>query len=352
MVLLITYGALAVIFSFLCSILEAVLLSVTPSFVNISKKEKKTFAYQLEILKNDIDKPLISILTVNTIAHTVGALLVGAQAESYFGNGDNNMVFIVSVIMTLAILLISEIIPKTIGATYWKELVGITTKSLTIFVFILKWTGFLWLFLFATKLIGKKEVHGNSVFSREDFEVMANIAEEEGVFEENESTIIKNIISFKRTPVSEIMTPRSVMFTADANQSIQQFYNENSQLQFSRILIYNEDLDDINSYFLKDDLYDAIIKGKGEDTLKVLERDLLTTKRNESVANLFKMLIEKKEHIALVHDEYGSVSGIVTQEDAIETLLGLEIMDESDPHEDMQKLAMDQYKEREDDTLE
>ncbi len=344
--LLIAYGLLSVVFSFLCSILEAALLSVTPAFVNIKKQEGKSYANQLEILKDDIDRPLIALLTINTISNTAGALLVGVQAENAFGNGSNK-VFVVSVIMTLLILLVSEIIPKTIGATYWKQLANFTTNMLGVFIFILKWTGVLWLLLLTTRLIGKTKLEGASVFSREDFEAMTDIAEEDGIFEENESAIIKNIISFNKTPVSEIMTPRSVMVIADANQSIQAFYDENTQLRFSRIPVYDEDLDDITSYFLKDHLYDALIKGKGEDSLKSLERDILTTNREESVANLFEMLIENKEHIALVYDEYGSVSGIVTQEDAIETLLGLEIMDESDPHEDMQQLAMDQYKERE-----
>ena len=207
----------------------------------------------------------------------------------------------------------------------------------------------MWLLLFTTRLIGKEEVHGSSVFSREDFHAMAEIAEEEGVFEENESAIIKNIIAFKETWVNEIMTPRSVMVTADEEQTIKEFYDENPKLRFSRIPLYSEEPDDITSYFLKDMLYDAIIKGNGSKQLKSIKRDILTTSREESVADLFEKLIENKEHIALVFDEYGSVSGIVTQEDAIETLLGLEIMDESDRHEDMQDLAKEQYKKREDD---
>ncbi len=348
--LLITYGLLSIFFSFLCSILEAALLSITPSFVTIAKQDDKSFANKLETLKGDIDRPLISILTINTIANTVGALLVGAQAKSYFGDGDSNMVFIISVIMTLSILLISEIIPKTIGATYWKELAGFTTTALTVFVFILKWTGLLWILLFTTKLIGKEEVHGSSVFSREDFEAMTEIAEEEGVFEEQESNVIKNIISFKDTPVNDIMTPRSVMLTANEEQTIKEFYDENSELRFSRVPLYKEEPDDITSYFLKDKLYDAIIAGNGDKPLKFIKREIITTMRNESVADLFEKLIENKEHIALVFDEYGSVSGIVTQEDAIETLLGLEIMDESDRHEDMQDLARKQHKEREDES--
>ena len=349
MVLLITYGLMSVFFSFLCSILEAALLSITPAFVTISKQEGRSYAHQLEVLKADIDRPLISILTINTISNTVGALLVGAQAKSYFGDGDSNMVFAVSVIMTISILLLSEIIPKTIGATYWKKLAGFTTKVLSVYVFILKWTGLLWLLLFATKLIAKKSETGESVYSREEFHAITEQATVEGVFEENESAIIKNIIGFKEMLVKDIMTPRSVIFMADENQTIREFYDETEEMRFSRIPIYDENLDDIDSYVLKDDLLNAIIKGEGDKTLKSIGRDIISTNREDSVADVFEKLIENKEHIAIVYDEYGSLSGLVTQEDAIETLLGYEIVDESDHHEDMQQLAREQHKEREED---
>ncbi len=349
MTLLILYGILAVLISFLCSILEAALLSVTPAFVNIKLQEGHTYAIKLEKLKEDIDRPLIAILTLNTIAHTAGALLVGVQAEKEFGSG-NNMVLLISVVLTILILLVSEIIPKTIGATYWKELSKFTTNTLQGFIFVVKWTGILWLLLFTTRLIGKEEVHGSSVFSREDFHAMTEIAEEEGVFEEQESNVIKNIISFKKTPVKEIMTPRSVMVTADEQQTIKEFFDENPELRFSRIPIYNEDPDNIKAYFLKDKLYEAIIKGNGDKPLASIRREIVSSNREESVSDLFEKLIESKEHIALVYDEYGSVSGIVTQEDAIETLLGFEILDESDKHADMQDLAKKQHEKREEDS--
>lgn len=349
MTLLIVYGLVSVFVSFLCSVLEAVLLSVTPTFVNIQQQEGKAYANQLEELKEDIDKPLITILTLNTIAHTVGAILVGVQAEKIYGSG-NNMLGIISAIMTFFILVVSEIIPKTIGATYWKELANFTTKSLQVLMFPLKWLGILWLLQITTRIIGKEEIHGSSVFSREDFHVMTEIAEEEGVFEEQESNVIKNIISFKNTPVKEIMTPRSVMVTANSEQNIKEFFDENPELRFSRIPIYIDDPDNIKAYFLKDKLYEAIIRGNGNKPLASIQREIISSNREESVADLFEKLIESKEHIALVYDEYGSVSGIVTQEDAIETLLGLEILDESDKHADMQDLAKKQHEKREEDS--
>ncbi|MCF6294923.1 MAG: hemolysin family protein [Flavobacteriaceae bacterium] len=344
MSLLLFYALISIFFSFLCSILEAVLLSVSPTFINLKKKEGKTFATSLEALKKDIDKPLIAILTLNTVAHTVGAILVGAQAEKVFGNG-NNSIFIVSAVMTILILVASEIIPKTIGATYWKQLAGISTTALNALIFFFTWTGVIWVLQLFTNLFGKNK-EGESVLSREDFHAMADIAQEEGVFQESESTIIKNLINFKEILVTDIMTPRTVMKTASEKMKIQAFYDENPNLKFSRIPIYGNNTDEISGYFLKDNLLEAIIKGNGGKPLKSIQRELLFTTRNIPIPELFETLIAKREHIALVVDEYGSVSGLVTQEDVIETLLGLEIMDESDNVADLQLLARKSWETR------
>ena len=200
--LLLFYGVISIFFSFLCSILEAVLLSVTPTFINLKKQEGKAFAENLEELKKDVDRPLIAILTLNTIAHTVGAILVGKEAEGLYGSGDGYGVFIVSAVMTILILVASEIIPKTIGATYWKSLAGFTTTALNILIFPLKWTGLLWLMQLTTKLIGGKG-HG-SILSREGFLVMADMAHEEGVFVDNESKIIKNLLKTSENELLKI----------------------------------------------------------------------------------------------------------------------------------------------------
>ncbi len=343
MSLLIFFAFISIFVSFLCSVLEAVLLSVSPTFINIKKNEGKAFAIALEIIKKDIDKPLIAILTLNTIAHTVGAILVGVQAEKVFGNGDNS-IMIVSALMTLLILVVSEIIPKTIGATYWKQLVGVSSRILIVLIFVFKWTGIIWVMQRITSLFGKA-THG-SVLSREDFHAMTDIAQEEGVFQESESVIIKNLINFKEVHVKDIMTPRIVMKRASENMKIKTFYDENPNLKFSRIPIYTKNTDDISGYFLKDNLLESIIKGNGDKTLKSIQRKLLVTTRNLPIPELFETLIAKREHIALVVDEYGSVSGLVTQEDVIETLLGLEIMDESDNVADLQLLARKSWETR------
>ncbi|GLB53149.1 hypothetical protein NBRC110019_21890 [Neptunitalea chrysea] len=343
MALLIVYAVISIFFSFLCSILEAVLLSITPTFISIKKEEGKTYAHSLEQLKNDIDKPLISILTINTVAHTVGAILVGSQAQHIFGDGAN-AVGIVSAVMTFLILVVSEIIPKTIGASNWKKLAGFTTTALQIMIFPLKYTGILWLAQRITRLIGGSG-HASMV-SREDFSAMAEIAEKEGIFLESESKIIKNLISFNDILAKDVMTPRTVMKIANETHTIENFYQKNKTLRFSRIPVYHEDSDNIKGLVLKTDVLEALANGKGNNTLANIRRPILITNRTRPIPELFEELIQGKNHMALVIDEYGSVSGLVTQEDVIETLLGLEIMDESDSIEDLQQLARKNWERR------
>lgn len=341
MTLLILFALLSIFFSFLCSILEAVFLSITPTYINVLKQEGKGYAVTLEELKKDIDQPLIAILTLNTIAHTVGAILVGVQAEKLPYTIDFwgvNMVGVVSAIMTFLILVVSEIIPKTLGATYWKQLANFTAKTLTLLIIPLKYTGLLWFMQLTTKLIGGKGAHA-SVFQREDFTAMADIAHEEGVFEESESKVIKNLVQFNQIQAKDIMTPRTVMKTASEDQPIEKFFKENPQLRFSRIPIYKDKPDNITGFVLKDQVLEEMINGNGKEKLSALKRTILVAKRNIPIPKLFEKFIENKDHIALVVDEYGSIGGLVTMEDIIETLLGLEIVDESDNVEDLQLLA-------------
>ncbi|CAL2087960.1 CNNM domain-containing protein [Tenacibaculum dicentrarchi] len=345
MTLLIIYATVSIFFSFVCSILEAVLLSVTATFINVKKKEGTSFATDLEALKKDVDKPLIAILTLNTLAHTVGAILVGTEAKKIF-NDDGYGVFIVSAVMTILILVASEIIPKTIGATYWKQLAGFTTTALKMMIFPLKWTGVLWILQLATKLIGGKSAHGESILSREDFSVMTDIAEQEGVFHEDESNVIRNMLNFKDVQAKDIMTPRTVVVSADENKTIQSFFDDNKQLNFSRVPVFSKNSDNITGYILKDKLLLALIDKKGNLPLSSIKRDILVAKRELSVPDLFTKLVKEREHLALVIDEYGAVSGLVTQEDVIETLLGFEIMDESDRVADLQNLARTNWEKR------
>jgi len=357
--LLLFFAVISIFISFLCSILEAVLLSITPTFINVKKAEGKDYANSLETLKKDVDKPLIAILTLNTIAHTVGAILVGVQAKSAYAEmygsevksflgisfTEDVMVGVVSTIMTILILVLSEIIPKTIGATYWKQLAKFTNIALNAMIFPLKWTGLLWLLQLTTRLIGGKGHHG-SVLSREDFHAMTDIAHEEGVFHESESKVIKNLLTFQDVMAKDIMTPRTVLKTENETTSIETFFNNNQNLRFSRIPIFKENPDNITGLVLKDDVYKEMANGNGNKSLLDIKRNIIIVSRNLPIPKLFEELVASKNHMSLVVDEYGSVSGIVTMEDVIETLLGLEIMDESDNVSDLQMLARKSWETR------
>ncbi len=359
MALLIFYGVISIFFSFLCSILEAVLLSVTPTFINVKKKEGKAYALELEALKKDVDRPLIAILTLNTIAHTVGAILVGVQAKVAYAEiygsetksilgieyTEDIMVGVVSTIMTILILIASEIIPKTIGATYWKGLANFTAKALKVLIFPLKWTGILWLLQLTTKLIGGKGHHG-SVLSREDFHVMADMAQEEGVFQESESKVIKNLLTFKEVKAKDIMTPRTVMKIESEITTVEEFFNKNLNLRFSRIPVYTNNEDNIKGLVLKDEVFKEMALKNCDKKLADIKRDIIIVERNMAIPTLFEHLVETRNHMALVVDEYGTVSGLVTMEDVIETLLGLEIMDESDNVSDLQVQARKSWEAR------
>lgn len=358
MSLLILYAFISIFVSFLCSILEAVFLSISPTFIKIKKQEGKHYADELQILKNDVDRPLIAILTLNTIAHTVGAILVGVQAKvayaELYGSEQSSlfginftvdlMVGVVSTLMTILILVASEIIPKTIGATYWKNLANFTTTALRVMIFPLKYTGILWLLQLTTKLIGGKD-HG-SILSREGFLVMTDMAHEEGVFQENESKIIKNLLNFKKVLARDVMTPRTVMKAEDENTSVQDFFNKNINLRFSRIPIYSGDADDIKGLVLKDEIFKEMALDNGDKKLSEIKRHIMVVDREMPIPKLFDQLVETRNHMALVVDEYGSVSGLVTMEDVIETLLGMEIMDESDSVSDLQSMARKSWKAR------
>jgi len=345
--LLILYIFLTIGLSFLCSILEAVLLSINTTFIKIKLKEGQNYAKKLFELKNDIDEPLIIILTLNTIAHTVGAILVGVQAtvaysdldleNTFFPQGlsDEIVVGFVSTIMTILILLFSEIIPKTIGAKYWNNLAKFTTIFLSSIIPIFKYSGILWILQAFTRYIGgsKKQL----LLKREDISTIAEIAKEEGLIEEKDSKFIKNIVKLRNVTLKEIMTPRSVMVTADQNLSINEFYEKNPDLIFSRIPILNGNK--IEAYVLKDTILESIINNKGSFKLNEIKRPIIASKENTKIPKLFDMLLKKREHISLVIDEFNSSIGLVTLEDIIETILGYEIVDETDMVDDMQVLA-------------
>jgi CBS domain containing-hemolysin-like protein len=339
MSLLIFYLLLAIGVSFLCSILEAVLLSITPSFVAVLERQGSVTGKLLRDLKEDIDRPLSAILSLNTIAHTVGAAGVGAQAQVVFGNA---YVSVTSAVLTLLILIFSEIIPKTLGATYWKQLSGFAAKTTKILIYIT------WPLVMLSKGITKwlSNQDKQPTVSREEFSAMAELGFEEGVFEEGESNIFKNLIRFSSLRVKDIMTPRIVVVKFQEDLTIKETLDQKEELRVSRMPVFGENEEDITGYVLKNDLYYNLSEGNEEKKLKEIKREVLIIPETISLRTLFERLLEKQEHIAVVVDEYGGLSGVVTMEDVVETLLGMEIVDEIDAIEDMQKLARQKWRER------
>jgi len=346
MPLLIFFFVLSILFSFLCSIWEAVLLSITPSFISRKVQEGSQLGADLEMFKEDIDRPLSAILTLNTIAHTVGAIGVGAQAATVFGNTPGPFGIpsetIVASVMTLAILILSEIIPKTIGANMWQSLAGFTVKSLKFLLFIL--APFVWVSQLITKNL--KRDKDKSVFSKADLAAMTHAGEESGVLAQSESTIIKNLLAFEEVAVQDIMTPRTVMVKADEATTLMDFYKNNQPLRFSRIPIFQDSSDNITGIVLKDEVLQYLVEDKDTVTLKELKREVLAVKNDKRLPDLFEVMTTQRAQIAIVVDNYGSLVGLVTMEDLLETLLGLEIVDESDGEADLQKLARQKWETR------
>ena len=323
----------------MCSILEAVLLSITPSFVAVLEREGADTGKILRDLKEDIDRPLSAILSLNTIAHTVGAAGVGAQAQVVFGN---TYVSVTSAVLTLLILVFSEIIPKTLGATYWKSLSPFAAKTTRILIVI----------TYPLVLLSKGITNWLSseekqpTVSREEFSAMAELGFEEGVFEEGESNIFKNLIRFSSLRIKDVMTPRIVVVKFQQDQTIEEVLREKEELRVSRMPVYGKNEEDITGYVLKNDLYYNLSEGNDHKQLKEIKREVLILPETISLKTLFERLLEKQEHIAVVVDEYGGFAGVVTMEDVVETLLGMEIVDEIDAIEDMQKLARQKWRER------
>jgi CBS domain containing-hemolysin-like protein len=349
MTLLIGFFLLSILFSFLCSIWEAVLLSITPSFIKRMENEKPATGKLLARLKSDIDKPLSAILTLNTIAHTVGAIGVGAQAGKLFGENYFSILgfqltyeSVIATLMTLAILFLSEIIPKTIGANNWKRLAGFTAKSINLLLIVLK--PFVWLSTLITRTLKKDKV--KSVFSKQDFAAIAEVARDSGGIEERDHTVIQNILRFDELVAKDIMTPRTVMVTADENQTIGDFYQTHQELVHSRVPLYADKQDSITGVLLKDDLLEEMIAGNQQESLKTIRREIEVVKDSLSLRKIFIRLQDKRAHMAVVIDEYGSLLGLVTLEDIFETLLGLEIMDETDSISDLQAYARKLWEER------
>ncbi|HBH06438.1 MAG TPA: hemolysin [Flavobacteriales bacterium] len=339
MLALLAYLFLALVVSFLCSIMESVLLSVPQSFLIVKQNEGHQWASSFIDLKINVDKPLSAILSLNTVAHTIGAAGVGAQAIKVFGEASFG---IVSAVLTILILVVTEIIPKTIGARYWRNLSRVTYYTIRTMM-ILTYPLVL-MSARITRIISN--TNEEQTTSREEIAALAGIGADEGLFSYKENIIIQNILKLKNIRVTEIMTPRVVVAVADENLSLKEFLRKKDYLSYSRIPVFSGSNENITGYVLRREVLEKLAEDQHDLTLKNIKRDIMVFPGTSVLYLLWERLLEKKEHISLIVDEYGGLEGIVTMEDVIETLLGLEIIDENDAVTDMQKYARERWKSR------
>ncbi len=339
-VMLIIYVLLALVFSFLCSVAEAVLLSMTPSYIEGEKEKRPKRAALLKRLKQDnVDQSLAAILTLNTIAHTVGAIGSGAKATVVFGSAWFGLF---SGAMTLMILFLSEIIPKTMGAVYWSKLVMPTAFFVRILIVALY--PIVWISERLTQFISSgKATH---IFSREELIGMTSVGVKAGQIRSSESRIIRNLLRFESLEVADIMTPRTVVSALPEDMKISDSLKQISQTPFSRLPLYSEHLDNITGFVLKDDVLVYSTQNQGNEKLESLKRNIIAFPGLVSLTVLFERFLDERQHIAIVVNEYGGLDGLVTLEDLIETIMGMEIMDETDNVKDMRILARKQWVER------
>ncbi len=342
------FFVLSIGFSFLCSILEAVLLSITPQFIRQEKNKGAAYAAILDKYKEDIDKPLSAILSLNTIAHTVGAIGVGAIAGKIFGENHIDLGFmvitaeqIIATLMTLAILIISEIIPKTIGANNWRKLTPVTVRILRLLMWILR--PLVWISQTITKRLKKDKE--KSILSRIDFTAITQEVEKSGALDVQETTIIKNLLAFQKKKVRDIMTPKTVMFMIEEDMTLEDFNKQKNHHIFSRIPIYNDTRDNITGMILKDDILQSLADGTTSHPVKEMKREIDFVGMDKPLTELFKFFAKERRHLAIVTDEYRTVQGLVTMEDMFETLMGFEILDESDTVADLQEFAKKRFEE-------
>ncbi len=336
MLLLFFYLFLAVGVSFLCSILEAALLSITPAHVAVLREQGTKAGKKLSRLKHDIERPLAAILSLNTVAHTFGAAGVGAQSLVIFGQA---WVAVTSAVVTLLILVFSEIIPKTLGANFARPLAGFTAHACGVLI-IMTWP-LVVMSQFLTRLLSAGDK--GPTISREEFRLLAQTGHREGVFDEEESNVFLNLIRFSAIRVQDIMTPRVVVVKFQQDSTLDEVIEKHPELTFSRLPIYGESDEDIQGYVLKSEIMLELARGNGSKKLAELKRDILFVPEFISLRKLFSQILAQQEHFAVVVDEYGGFAGVITMEDVIETLLGLEIVDESDTTEDLRHAAREQW---------
>jgi CBS domain containing-hemolysin-like protein len=337
---MIVYATVALVFSFLCSVAEAVMLSMSPSYIeHLRNTGKQQTAERLGRLKSNIDRSLAAILTLNTIAHTVGAGGAGAEAAAYFGD---KYVGISMAVLTLLILFLSEIVPKTLGALHWRGLAPITSQFVQWLIWIL------YPFILVSELLTKLLARGKDphAFKREEFAAMVNIGAEAGQLDDTESRILNNLFRFPELCAEDIMTPRTVVFALQQDKTVSEVMSDEKAMHFSRIPIYADNRDEVTGFVLKADILLNQLTNEGKCRLRDLKREIGGVHERTHLGKVLEELLDNRSHILLVVDSYGGMEGIVTLEDVVETLIGIEIVDEADTIDDMRRLARQKWEER------
>lgn len=334
LILLYLIGALSV--SFLCSVLEAVLLSTPVSFISMKESQGVKGASLLMKYKTNVDRPVAAILTLNTVAHTIGAAGVGSESVKVFGEAYFG---IISAILTLLILVLSEIIPKTIGASYWRSLAIPSARIIRAMIFI------------TYPLVRLSELLTRCVspriqpitVSREEVAAMVNVGTDEGVIEVAENKVIQNFLKLSNVKAEDIMTPYVVVASVPAITTMKEFYDNKALSAFLRIPVFDTGREFITGYVLRANVLEMLTHDKFTMPLREIVRPVLFFSEDTKVSDIWRKMLQEKEHISVVTDEYGCMRGIVTMEDVIETMLGVEIVDECDTTDDLQALARKQF---------
>lgn len=333
---LLLYIAIALGISFLCSVWEAVMLSTPVSHIELLVQEGNQAGLIMQTLRQNVERPISAILTLNTIAHTVGAAGAGAEATAIFGS---EFFGVISAVLTLLILVFSEIIPKTLGAVYAKQLTPFTAYSLRILLFVMAPAVFA--FEFITRAMRPSE--DAPTVTRSELQVMARISAQEGGIQERENRIVTNLLQLADVQIETIMTPRTVVLMFQKDMTVGEVIKQHKILPYSRIPIYNETADDIKGYVLRHEIYKRVAADEHEIKLEKIAREIHAVPETNSVAHVLNEFIAKQDHIFVVIDEYGGTAGLITLEDTVETLLGIEILDESDRVADLRQLARRRY---------
>ncbi|HEY1078723.1 MAG TPA: hemolysin family protein [Bdellovibrio sp.] len=322
--------------SFLCSLLEAVLLTSTSAYIGVLAKENSRSAKLLEHLKENIDRPISAILTLNTVSHTLGSAAIAYQIQVQYGQ---DAVTVASFVLTFLILVLSEIIPKSIGAAHWKALLPFSAYAIQLMIILL------YPLVIMSEWLGKlfARTSEDPEVTREEILMTAEIGVEEGALKGKESNIIKNLLMLDKIYVSDIMTPRSVFFALDKDLTVEEVFNKHKPLRFSRIPVYSGSLDNIVGMTFRFKIHEALSNDQHDKLIGDMVTPISSIPERMTVSQVLDFFIKEKEHMALAVDEYGIVAGLVSLEDAVETLLGVEIVDELDNVEDMRKFALEQW---------